>query len=597
MEWRVLEPGEVFEERYRIESVLGVGGFAHVYRATQMDLDRDVALKILRPAKNAGGGPGQEKVLDTWTQRFRREAKLISRLRDPHTITMFDFGSTDAEMSYMVFEYVAGRSLDHVIRDEGSFEPKRVVEILRQCLLSVQEAHSLGVLHRDLKPANILIFEHVGRGNRVKVLDFGIAKPMMDEASGHMTGADLTMDGTILGTPRYMAPEQLKGEPMGPGSDIYSLGLVAFEMLAGEKAISGNSTMTVISKQLSPEPIVLPADMRLPGRFRAIVHKMLTKDASRRYQTAKEVLDDLEGWANDGDLEGGATIQLGANEIELLGDDSGPTQIMATQGQAAEAPAPRAPAPVPATAPAAASSESAGSEGKSSSNLRLPLFLVAGLLVVVVILAFFVSKEEPGHDESLAQAMVAEPEPAVEPEVHRVQIRTEPAGASVIIDGVYVGLSPVAMNLTEGDFPVTIAVLLEDGRRADEVLEGPRETVYLELVAPQPEAETEVAADAEREEELRERQAAELRAAQQRAAEQRAAEQRAAEQRAEEERPSEEELAAQQRAAEQRAAEQRAAEQRRAEERRLAEERRRREEAEAAKESESGGGGGFFSLD
>lgn len=321
MEWKEFSPGTIFENRYRIESVLGIGGFAHVYRATQIDLGRVVALKVLRPIRESlektdAADPTPTEV--NWARRFEQEAKVISRLSDPHTITMFDFGHTDDGRSYMVFEFISGQPLNAVVRQTRGLEPKKVVEILRQCLESLYEAHTLGILHRDIKPANIMLYEHMGRMDRVKVLDFGIAKSMTDQDG--MPAADLTRAGVLLGTPRYMSPEQLMGNPMGPPSDLYSLGLVGYELLTGEQAVTGNNTMQIITRHISEQPIELPPDLEIPERLRHIFAKLLEKRSEHRYQSAREVLDDLESWDEASSLPMLA-IELVEDPVEVQEDN------------------------------------------------------------------------------------------------------------------------------------------------------------------------------------------------------------------------------------------------------------------------------------
>src|SRR5690554_2106034 len=150
--------GGVFQNRYRINSVIGRGGFAQIYLAEQMDLGRQVALKVLSP-----GLRGDDKHAQEVAERFRREAKLVASLRDPHTIIMYDYGRTEDSLLYMVFEYIDGLTLSGLVRKEGRISAERASKILRQCLSSLQEAHAMGVLHRDIKPANIMVYEHIGR--------------------------------------------------------------------------------------------------------------------------------------------------------------------------------------------------------------------------------------------------------------------------------------------------------------------------------------------------------------------------------------------------------------------------------------------------
>lgn len=295
MDNRLPEPGDIFEERYRIDSLLGAGGFAHVYLATQQDLGRQVAIKVIKKLATEREGD------QTAIERFRREAKLIARLRDPHTISLHDFGETDAGQPYMVTEYVAGESLDETLRREHVLAPARVVAILRQVLSSLEEAHEMGVLHRDIKPANILIYEHLRKKDQVKVLDFGIAKPMGQEDG--LTKSDLTQAGFIVGTPRYMAPEYLKGEQVTPAADIYSLGLLGYELLVGKKAIEGETSMTIIAKQVSPDKVELPPALKVPRKLRQVIERMVAKGLDERFASAEQVLVALEDWDADAPLD------------------------------------------------------------------------------------------------------------------------------------------------------------------------------------------------------------------------------------------------------------------------------------------------------
>jgi serine/threonine protein kinase len=291
MKARFPHPGEVFEGKYEVEAILGSGGFARVYRAVETGLDRKVALKILRPRIDDEQSNSQrDSYLETVMQRFRREARLLSQLRSSNTITMHHYGKTEEGLLYMVLEYIDGLSLAELMRAGKPLPPKRVATILEQVLNSLHEAHMLGMLHRDLKPANIMIYEHLGNRDNVKLLDFGIAKLVKDAN----IDKDLTGDGTLVGTPRYMAPEQIRGDvEVGPSADVYALGLVAYELLVGERAIEADSSIKIIGKQLSPDSFLLPVDIDCPPRLRRIIDKMLQKDTSARYESAQEVIDAL----------------------------------------------------------------------------------------------------------------------------------------------------------------------------------------------------------------------------------------------------------------------------------------------------------------
>lgn len=283
--------GETFQERYRLDEVIGQGGYARVYKAHQIDLGRDVAIKILRTQARTA-----DKAEEA-ARRFEREAKLVSQLRDPHTLTVFDYGRTDGGGLYMVSEYVDGTNLLDYVNGRGPLDPAEASSMVLQLLFSLQEAHARNVLHRDIKPANVMVFDLPGRPNQVKLLDFGIAKAFEEPGGGaDSMSVALTGKGRVVGSPGYMSPEQIRGETLAPRSDIYSLGLVFYEALVGERAIKTNDLKAAF-RQIDENPIELPDDVTLPGGLRAHVHRMILKDPDQRFQTADEVIAALTPFA------------------------------------------------------------------------------------------------------------------------------------------------------------------------------------------------------------------------------------------------------------------------------------------------------------
>lgn len=490
MDWTALEPGTIFEERYRIESVLGMGGFARVFRATQIGLGRTVAIKVLKPLRGEPDGviePARQRAdMEDWVQRFRREAKVVSQLSDPHTITMYDYGSTDSGMWYMVFEHISGHSLEEVIDSEGAMEPGRAVEILRQCLSSIEEAHSKGVLHRDLKPANIMLFEHVGRQDQVKVLDFGIAKPI--QGNHDFTQVDLTRDGKVIGTPRYMAPEQLKGTAIGPPADIYCLGLVAYEMITGQKAVSGDKVVQVIQQQLAPEPIEIPDSLELPLGLRTAIHCMVAKSQRRRYQSAREVVVALEQWKQEIDLRVDApTRTLDMREV------MGANATLELVDEVKEQPAALRDDTEQQTRPTIDGQQ----RGRGIATV------VAGFIGVIAMAAgvyFVVSQfvlapetdvqkhsaaiESPGghdaevnHTESETTGEITNN--ADSSQAERMVLMTEPTGADIWVNGSPLGPSPAEFKVDEFTFPLRLKGKLDDARIVETTIEEPRESLKL----------------------------------------------------------------------------------------------------------------------
>lgn len=264
-----LQIGEVVGGKYRLEQVIGHGGFATVFQAVDITLDRDVAVKMLNP-----GEQGYDRTL---SGRFRREAKLVSRLNDPHTVRMYDFGETPSGVLYMVFEMLGGEDLSSRLQ-RGAMPQAEAEHVLRQLLASLREAHSHGLLHRDVKPANIRIFRHRDDPNYAKLMDFGMAR----DAGGD---GRVTRTGALVGTPRYMSPEQFTGEQLTPASDLFSLGLVALEMLTGEPAPRQD---VILGKRIN-----IPA----AGPLAAMLDQMLVPDADERVQSVEDALAILDGSA------------------------------------------------------------------------------------------------------------------------------------------------------------------------------------------------------------------------------------------------------------------------------------------------------------
>ena len=272
-------PGDIFEGRYEVTQLLGQGGFATVVRATDRENGRDVAIKVLMAAED----PNSSVVA-----RFHREAQIMSQLRCPHTLQMFDFAESAQGWPFIVFEYIAGSTLREVLNQRGTLSEREAVSVLKQLLRSLQEAHGLGVLHRDLKPSNIMVVDGDDGDLHVKLLDFGIAD-VLPEAGG----SALTRTGHQVGTVRYMAPEQMYLEPITPATDIYALGLVGYEMLMGRPA-HGETQQQAMEVIASSRSVELPVGV-CTARLRDVLHRMLEKDVADRYGDVAQILRALRG--------------------------------------------------------------------------------------------------------------------------------------------------------------------------------------------------------------------------------------------------------------------------------------------------------------
>lgn len=281
----VVDPlaGAVIDRRYRIEFRLAAGGFGAIYRAVHVINGRHVALKVLH--ENLATQPDV-------VARFRREGAALAQLRSAHTIKALDFGETRDGMLYIVMELLQGESMYDRYCALGPLPWPRLVAIGRQVCSSLAEAHALGIVHRDLKPTNIHLEEIGGDPDFVKVLDFGIAKILHGSSLEH---ADLTRTGHVVGTFDYMAPEQLVGAQTSGQSDIYTLGIVMFEMLTGERPFGTPDTpAAALTAMLSQTPPPVSSLVDAPPELDAAIARCLERDPHHRYRDVLQLADDLD---------------------------------------------------------------------------------------------------------------------------------------------------------------------------------------------------------------------------------------------------------------------------------------------------------------
>ena len=291
-----VEPADdVIAGKYRLEKLIGAGGFSRVFKAVHVDMQRPVAVKLL-DLQGAVAVTGATTAEDL-RARFGREARLVSKLTHPNTITVYDFGVDRADRWYIAMEYVEGPNLFRALKKQGAFEPRRAALVARDILRSLSEAHHLGILHRDLKPGNVMMTKDYEGKEVAKVLDFGIATVHGVETPGT---TDIRMSatrmGAFVGTPQYAAPEQFLGEKLTPAADVYAVGLVLWEMLTGSPAVSDDVFGRCLQKHLSKEPWRLPEHGALPQGLLDIMYGALEKEPSRRYLSASDMASDLDSW-------------------------------------------------------------------------------------------------------------------------------------------------------------------------------------------------------------------------------------------------------------------------------------------------------------
>ncbi len=280
--------GAIVGGRFRIVGLLGEGGMGRVYTAEQQmgSSVRKVAVKTLL----------EEFSRDPDVQsRFNRECGTVSELEHPNTIKFYDFGRTDTGDLYIAMEMVDGLPLSDTIEKDGALHPQRVVKVMRQVCGSLQEAHDKGIIHRDLKPDNIILTKRAGEADFAKVLDFGIAK-RSDEGNAE-ENKKLTQAGTVLGTPPYMSPEQFTAQELDGRSDIYSLGVIAYEMLAGALPFKANTPWEWATKHMTAQPSPFeqtsPMAAQIPPDMKATIMRSLSKNRNDRQATASDFSDEL----------------------------------------------------------------------------------------------------------------------------------------------------------------------------------------------------------------------------------------------------------------------------------------------------------------
>jgi len=267
--------GTLFEGKYKVGPLLGEGGMGQVYKATHVMMRKDVALKILHP--NMGLRP-------EIVERFRREAESAARLAHPNIVQVLDFGRAADSTFYLVMEFIEGRSLSHIIA-EGPMHWKRACRLGVQMLKALEEAHKAGIVHRDLKPDNIMVILDAGGEETIKILDFGIAK--LGESEG---GVQVTQAGMIFGTPSYISPEQAQGRPVTHRADLYAMGVILFQMLAGRLPFESSSPMDLLGMHIhTPPPRIRSLVPDVPGDLEALILKAMSKKPEDRPRDAFEM--------------------------------------------------------------------------------------------------------------------------------------------------------------------------------------------------------------------------------------------------------------------------------------------------------------------
>ncbi|MFY9826367.1 MAG: serine/threonine-protein kinase, partial [Thermoanaerobaculia bacterium] len=266
-----LETGALLAGRYRILDLVGAGGMGMVYRAKDQQLGLIVAVKVLRPDLARDG---------VWLSRFKQELLLARQVSHANVVRIHDIGN-DGDLAFLTMDFVPGRRLGDLLAEEKRLAPGRAVEIARQIALALQAAHRAGVVHRDIKPGNVLV-DDTGGALHVALTDFGIARSL--------SGSELTLPGMVVGTLGYLSPEQARGDALDGRSDLYSLGVLLYEMLTGHLPFSGATDAEVLAQRMSGATRSLRWPEEVTPPLRALVKGLLARDPARRPQSAEEVV-------------------------------------------------------------------------------------------------------------------------------------------------------------------------------------------------------------------------------------------------------------------------------------------------------------------
>ncbi len=498
--------GTVLGDRYRILSVLGEGGMGTVYRAEHVMLGKRVAVKVLRP---------EFSQREDLAQRFQQEAIAASQIGQENIVDVTDFGRTGEGSLYFVMEEVLGTSLSCFVAQGGAMPIPRALPVLAQICKALGAAHSRGIVHRDLKPDNVIVTQRDDGSDLVKVLDFGISK--VESAAERPNTSRLTRQGVIMGTPEYMAPEQAGGIQVDSRADIYSWGVVAYELVTGALPFNGETAIAILMQHQSkpPDP---PSqrrpDLEFPPGFEAVILKALEKNPEKRQLSMAVVLEELAGCmaalglSNQYPAPAAAAALRTTSPAPRRMTGSGTLSLSSQEIIAA-----LALKSAPGSRPSQEDLAAAGLAGKGLSK-GLKLGLALALLALAAAAAGLFALRPA--DQSAASAISAIPDPtpspgptplaplppapvaepvrppvpapppvpeppkaAEAPEPRTVQLKSEPPGATVLAGGKKLGVTPLEVQLREG---ADYRFALEGYRPARHKLRATESEVTVKLV-------------------------------------------------------------------------------------------------------------------
>lgn len=461
--------GMVLEEQYELLELLARGGMGRVYRGKQISLQREVAIKVLDMEQLDGKAARAD-----FERRFFLEAASLAKLKHPNTVVVYDYGRAEAEdVFYIIMELLDGTTLDAILEEEGALEPKRAVHIALQIAGSLSEAHEQGLVHRDLKPSNAILGRRGADPDYVKVIDFGLVKA--DDTK-------LTQSGALLGTPRYMAPEQIANEEVGPAADIYGLGATLYHMLTGRPPFDSDSKFVLLAAHMNvavPPFAEVAPDLDVSEELEQTVMRCLSKDPAERFPSMEALARALSFC---GETTGTLPSSLpGSGEIPAY--DSGRS------------------APADRTENTEVDPIEMGAAPAAKKRAVLIAALVAGGLLAAGVFAWMRSNQTPPETPEVASSPeVSEPESEAEPEpeetvdegaeaeetgetdpaITRVHVDTVPTGAHLSRDGRDLGDAPAALVVPRGE-SWEIAIAADGYETRNVMITGGQEGITVSL--------------------------------------------------------------------------------------------------------------------
>ncbi|XXX77950.1 serine/threonine-protein kinase [Sorangium sp. So ce134] len=481
--------GKVLNGKFKILSMLATGGMGTIYRGEQIPLGRPVAIKVLIPNQ------ASRQLDPNFHKRFFLEASILARLQHPNIVTVFDYGrieADDQERYFMAMEFLEGETLFRRVRRQGRLPPPEAMRIARQIARGLREAHKHGVVHRDLKPSNVMLVSNEDSEEAVKILDFGLVKQLGDDSE------ELTQQGAFLGSPRFMSPEQISHGKVDLRTDIYSLGVILYQMLCGKVPFESEKSIQILMAHLQqPVPRMKDRnpDVDIPEPLEALVMRCLAKDPDGRPATMDALIQGLGECARGM----GVTTAFGGTQItsfeSLPGVQiSSRSSTMQALKEAVTLPAPSTDdeasgrtsgvgTGVSAATTADASKGAAGAQEARPGGGRKAAILAAIGAVIVAAVAFVLTRSPTPSEATTETPPAAAPAPTSTPSEHKgassymLIIESIPSGAEVLEDGKSLGFTPLQLSIDNEQVRATPRrlTLQKEGFQPYSMVQGPSE--------------------------------------------------------------------------------------------------------------------------